>query len=65
MLLLLNLHDSTILEAPLHDVRLLRCTFDILALADSRPELGEVLQLDEVPDVAQWRTNDRALHDGG
>jgi hypothetical protein len=60
MLLLLDLDRSAILESPLYDIGLVRRALDELALLESRPELAKVLELDQVPDVAE-----RGLDDGG
>lgn len=53
MLLLLDLNDGAVLELPLDDVGLLRGTLGVLGLVEGRPELVEVLELDEVPDVRE------------
>ena len=53
MLFLLDLHDGAILESPLDNVGLCTCTLDEFALAQGRPELREVLQLDEMPNVGK------------
>ena len=65
MLLLLDLNDGTILESPLDNVGLLAGALDVLRRAEGRPELGEVLDLDEVPDVGQRGLDDGRLSDGG
>lgn len=49
MLLLLDLVDSAVLEGPLEDISLVVGALDDLRLGKRGPELGEVLQLDEVP----------------
>lgn len=49
MLLLLDLVDGAVLEGPLEDVGLVVGALDDLRLGKRGPELGEVLQLDEVP----------------
>lgn len=54
VLLLLNLDLGTILELPLHDVRLIAGTLDVAGVGKGGPELGEVLELDEVPDMGEW-----------
>lgn len=51
VLLLLDLNDGAVLEVPSDNVRLLRGALDPLALVESAPELAELLELDEVPDV--------------
>lgn len=65
MLLLLDLNDGTVLESPLDNVGLLGGVLDVLRGAEGRPELGEVLDLDEVPDVGQRGADDGRLADGG
>ena len=53
VLLLLDLDDGAVLEVPLDNVGLLRGALGVLGLVESRPELVEVLELDEVPDVRE------------
>jgi hypothetical protein len=53
VLLLLDLDDGAVLELPLDNVGLLRGTLGVFGLVESRPELVEVLELDEVPDVGE------------
>lgn len=53
VLLLLDLNDGTVLEVPLDNIGLLRGALGVLSLVESRPELVEVLELDEVPDVGE------------
>ena len=65
VLLLLDLNDGAVLEGPLDNVGLLRGALDVLGAAEGRPELGEVLDLDEVPDVGQRGLDDGRLSDGG
>lgn len=65
MLLLLHLHLLAILERPRDHIRLLIRALDELALLDRRPELGEVLQLDVVPDVGERGFDDGRFDDGG
>ena len=65
VLLLLHFKNGAILERPLDDVGLVRCSLDPLALLELGPELAEVLELDEVPDVAEGRLDDRRLADKG
>jgi hypothetical protein len=65
VLLLLDLNLRAVLESPLDNVGLLRGTFDVLRTAESRPELGEVLDLDQVPDGGERGTDDGRLADGG
>lgn len=66
MSLLLDLVDGTVLEGPLEDIGLgAGAGGDGLGLVESGPELAEVLQLDEVPDLGERRVDDDALEDGG
>lgn len=65
VLLLLDLNDGAVLESPLDNVGLLAGTLDVLRRAEGRPELGEVLDLDEVPDVGERGADDGRLADGG
>lgn len=65
VLLLLNVQLSPVLERPLHNIRLGACTFDSRALLKFGPKLGEVLELDEVPNGAEGGFNDGGLADGG
>lgn len=65
VLFLLDLDNGAVLEGPLDHVGLLRGAFDELALVERRPELAEVLELDQVPDIAEWRLNDGRLAHGG
>ena len=65
VLLLLDLNDGAVLESPLDNVGLLVGVLDVLRRAEGRPELGEVLDLDEVPDVGERGADDGRLADGG
>lgn len=65
MLLLLDLNDGAVLESPLDNVGLLAGALDVLAGAEGRPELAEVLDLDEVPDVGERGADDGRLADRG
>jgi hypothetical protein len=65
VLLLLDLNDRAVLESPLDNVGLLVGVLDVLRRAEGRPELGEVLDLDEVPDVGERGADDGRLADGG
>lgn len=65
VLLLLDFEDGSILEGPLDDVGVGRHAFDPLALLEGSVELGEVLKLDEVPDIGEGRLDDGRLEDGG
>lgn len=65
MLLLLHIQHGTILKGPLNDIGVGRAALDELALLELRPELREVLELDEVPDVARVGFDDGGDVDGG
>lgn len=65
VLLLLDLDNSAVLEGPLDNVGLVGGALDPVALVKSGPELAEVLELDQVPDIAEWRLDDGRLADGG
>ena len=65
MLLLLDLYGCAILERPLDNISLVRCALDPLALVKRGPELAEVLEFDEMPDVAEGGFDDGRLADGG
>lgn len=65
MLLLLDLEGLAILECPLDNVGLGRGALDELALLELRPELAEVLELDQVPDIAEGCVDDGGLADRG
>ena len=43
---------SAIFESPLNNVGLGRSTLDMVALGELRPEVVEVLKLDQVPYIA-------------
>ena len=65
MLLLLDLEGLAVLECPLNDVGLGRGALDEFALLELRPELAEVLELDQVPDIAEGCVDDGRLANGG
>lgn len=65
VLFLLNFEDGAILEGPLDNVGVGRGALDELALVELGPELGEVLELDEVPDMGEGRLDDDGLDDRG
>ena len=65
VLLLLDLNDRAVLESPLDNIGLLVGVLDVLRRLEGRPELGEVLDLDQVPDVGQRGADDGRLADGG
>lgn len=64
MLLLLDLLLSPILESPLHNISLWRSALDVITLVELAPELVEVLQLDQVPDLRERSGDDCAFGDG-
>ncbi len=64
MLLLLDLLLSPILESPLHDISLRGGALDVITLVELAPELMEVLQLDQVPDLRERSCDDCAFGDG-
>lgn len=53
VLLLLDLNNGAVVEGPLDNVGLGRGTLDVVGGLEGSPELGEVLELDEVPDVRE------------
>jgi hypothetical protein len=61
--LLLDLKDLSVLEGPLDDVGLVRSSLDELALLDLGPEFAKVLELDQMPDIAELGLNDGRLAD--
>ena len=65
MFLLLDLEGLAVLECPLNDVGLGRGALDEFALLELRPELAEVLELDQVPDIAEGCVDDGRLANGG
>jgi len=65
VLLLLDLDRRAVLESPFDNISLFGRALDEFALLESRPELAEVLELDQVPDIAEGRLDDGRLADGG
>lgn len=65
VLLLLDFKNGAILESPLDNVGLGRGSLDPFALVEGRVKVAEVLELDEVPDVAEGGLNDGGLDDRG
>jgi hypothetical protein len=65
VLLLLDLNLGAVLESPLDNVGLLGGTLDVLRGLKGRPELGEVLDLDQVPNGRERGADDGRLADGG
>lgn len=65
MLLLLHLENSAILEGPLDDVRVGRRSLDPFTVIQSGVKLVKVLQLNQVPDIAERRLNDSRLANKG
>lgn len=58
MLLLLHFLFSTILESPFHDIRLWGCTLNVLAVGELGPEIVEVLEFDQMPDLGERSSYD-------
>lgn len=65
MLLLLDLQNSSINESPLDNISLGRDSLDSLAGLEPAPEVGEVLKLDKVPDIAEFGFDDGGFGDRG
>ena len=65
MLFLLYLLLSAIFECPFDNISLMRDTLDVMALVDLGPEVMEVLELDQMPDLGKRSSNDRGLCNGG
>jgi hypothetical protein len=63
VLLLLDLYLRAVLEGPLDHVGLIGRSLDPVALLEGGPELAEVLELDQVPDIAEGRLDDSGLAD--
>ena len=63
--LLFDLQHRPILKCPFHYICLGRYTLHMLALLQLTPEFVEVLELDEMPDLAERGGNDCGLADGG
>lgn len=63
MLFLLHLLHSAILEGPFDNVSLMRDAFDVMALVELRPEVVEVLEFDQVPDLGERGGDDGGLCD--
>lgn len=64
MFLLLNLGDASVLESPLNHIGVAAGALDELGLVQGGPEVGEILQLDEVPDVGERCSDHGALDHG-
>ncbi len=64
MLLQFHIQHRSILERPLHNIRFGRSTFHVLALVQFRPEVGEILQFDQVPDGGQGSFDDGGFNYG-
>ena len=62
MLVLLDLNLAAVGEGPPDHIRLVADALDMLGLLNGTPELGEVGELDEVPDVRERGADDCALH---
>jgi hypothetical protein len=65
VLLLLDFDSGTVLESPFDDISLVRSTLNEFTLLKRRPELAEVLKLDQVPNIAEGCLDDSRLADGG
>ncbi len=65
MSLKLDLQLCSILEHPLHDIRVGGGALDRLAMLQGTPEAAEALELDQVPDRAEGRGDDGRFGDGG
>lgn len=63
MLFLLHLLLRAILEGPLDNVGLVRDTLEVTALFKLCPEVVEVLEFDEVPDLGKRGGDDGRLGD--
>lgn len=63
MLFLLHLLLRAILEGPLDDVGLMRDTLNVVALVKLCPEVVEILELDQVPDLGKRGGDDGGLCD--
>ena len=63
MLFLLDLLLSAILKGPLDDVCLVGDTLDVMAFSELCPEMVEVLELDQMPDLGKRGGNDGGLCD--
>lgn len=63
MLFLLDLLHSAIFEGPLDNVGFMRGTLDVMALVELCPEMVEVLELDQMPDLGKRGGNDGGLCD--
>ena len=53
VLLLLDLNNGTVLEGPFDNVGLLAGALDVLRGLEGGPELAEILDLDQVPNVGE------------
>lgn len=63
MLFLLNFQNSPVLESPLHDIGIRRNSLDGIARLQGTPEMGEALELDEMPDVGEFGFDDGGFRD--
>lgn len=63
MLFLLHLLLRAILEGPLDNVGLMRDTLNVVALVKLCPEVVEILELDQVPDLGKRGGDDGGLCD--
>ena len=60
---LLDLNNRPVFECPLDNIGLVADSLDEFGCLESRPEVGEVLQLDMMPDVGERSSDDGALND--
>ena len=65
MLLLLHIQHRSILKRPLHHIRLRARPLHMLGCGKLGPEIVEVLQFDQVPDVGERGGDDGGFGDGG
>lgn len=63
--LLLDVQNGTVFEGPLDEISLFRGALDVFALVDVGPEVLEVLDLDEVPDIGERGGDDGGFRDLG
>lgn len=64
MLLLLDLLRCPILKCPADDIRLRAGTFHLFRFGECRVPVGEVLELDKMPDMSDGSRDHGAFTDG-
>lgn len=64
MLFLFDCLLSAILEIPFDRLRLVACSLDFFAVLESAPEVVELRELDQVPDLGDVSWDEGALVDG-